>query len=252
MPFLADNVFTVLMLLSAVVGLWLAMAQRRYQARRLGVAIATFSLIGVIMPFETPGVGPVEHFQFWVCGIGALAGGISMISTRNPVHGALWFAVATISVCGLFLLQAAPFLAAATVIVYAGAIIVIFLFVIMLAQQNGVAAYDRNLRAPTMAILMSAVVLVTMVAALHDFHGDSPMAIADRAKQTDQLDEAKQTETAPPEGTAETPEELGAMHTLGQALFVDHLLAVELAGTLLLVATFGAILLAPRRASGTL
>jgi NADH-quinone oxidoreductase subunit J len=255
MPFLADNLFTVLMLLSAVVGLWLAMAQRRFQARRLGVAVATFSLIGVIMPFETPGVGPVEHFQFWVCSIGALTGGISMISSRNPVHGALWFAVATMSVCGLFLLQAAPFLAAATIIVYAGAIIVTFLFVIMLAQQNGVAAYDRNARGPTMAILMSAVVLVTMVAALHDFHGDSPMALADQAERADQADNNDQpvrAESVAPEGAADTPAELGAMHSLGRSLFVDHLLAVELAGTLLLIATVGAILLAPRRATGTL
>jgi len=248
MPFLADNLFTVLMLFGAVVGLWLAMAQRRFQAKRLGVAIATFSLLGVILPFDTPGVGAVEHFQFWVCSIGALVGGVSMISSRDPVHGALWFAVATISVCGLFLMQAAPFLAAATVIVYAGAIIVTFLFVMMLAQQNGVSAYDRNPRGPTMAILMSAVVLVTMIAALHDFHGDSPMALADRAARAEEGEP-----TAPPEGSAaETPPKLGAMHTLGRSLFVDHLLAVELAGTLLLIATVGAILLAPRRATGTL
>ena len=60
-----------------------------------------------------------------------------MITNRNPVYSALWFALATLSVCGLFLLQSAPFLAAATVIVYAGAIIVTFMFVIMLAQQSG-------------------------------------------------------------------------------------------------------------------
>ena len=71
-----------------------------------------------------------------------------MITSRNPVYAALWFALATLSTCGLFLLQSAPFLAAATIIVYAGAIIVTFLFVIMLAQQAGATVYDQRSRQP--------------------------------------------------------------------------------------------------------
>ena len=58
-----------------------------------------------------------------------------MITDRNPLYAALWFALTTLAVCGLFLINSAPFLAAATIIVYAGAIVVTFLFVIMLAQQ---------------------------------------------------------------------------------------------------------------------
>ena len=69
-----------------------------------------------------------------------------MITSRDPVYAALWFALATLGVCGLFLLQSAPFLAAATIIVYAGAIIVTFLFVIMLAQQQGRSVYDHRAR----------------------------------------------------------------------------------------------------------
>ena len=76
---------------------------------------------------------------------------ILMITNRNPVYSALWFALATLSVCGLFLLQSAPFLAAATVIVYAGAIVVTFVFVIMLAQQSGATVYDQRSRQPFLA-----------------------------------------------------------------------------------------------------
>jgi NADH-quinone oxidoreductase subunit J len=238
MPFLADNLFTTLMLGGAIVGLWLAMANRRFQSRRLGVAVATASLLGVVTPFETPGTDVVEKVQFWVYGVGAVLGGVSMIASREPVHGALWFAIATLSACGLFLLQSAPFLAAATVIVYAGAIIVTFLFVIMLAQQHGGAAYDRNPRRPTMAILVSVAVLSVLVASLHELHGDGPIAM----KENRATPRAVATDLSAGEAS-----ELGAMHSLGRSLFVDHLLAVELAGTLLLIATVGAILLAPRR-----
>ena len=70
------------------------------------------------------------------------------ITSRNPIYSALWFAMVVIATAGLFLLAGAPFLAAGTMIVYAGAIIVTFLFVIMLAQMEGKATYDRAARAP--------------------------------------------------------------------------------------------------------
>ncbi len=68
------------------------------------------------------------------------------ITSRDPIHSALWFAAVVLSTSGLFLLAEAQFLAAGTVIVYAGAIIVTFLFVIMLAQMEGRAVYDRAAR----------------------------------------------------------------------------------------------------------
>ena len=87
-------------------------------------------------------------FFFYVFGVGAIAGGVLTITSRNPVYSALWFAMVVIATAGLFLLAGASFLAAGTVIVYAGAIIVTFLFVIMLAQMEGKALYDRAARAP--------------------------------------------------------------------------------------------------------
>ena len=70
------------------------------------------------------------------------------VTSRNPIYSALWFASVVLSTSGLFLLAGAPFLAAGTIIVYAGAIIVTFLFVIMLAQMEGKALYDRAARRP--------------------------------------------------------------------------------------------------------
>ena len=89
-----------------------------------------------------------------------------MITNRNPVYSALWFALVTLSICGLFLLQSAPFLAAATIIVYAGAIVVTFVFVIMLAQQSGATIYDQRSRQPLLATIAAFVLLGALLATI--------------------------------------------------------------------------------------
>jgi NADH:ubiquinone oxidoreductase subunit 6 (subunit J) len=96
----------------------------------------------------------------------ALIGGGLLISQRNPVHAALSFALVVLSTCGLFLLQAAPFLTAATTIVYAGAIVVTFLFVIMLAQQAGSSDADQRSREPLLATVAGFVLLGTLLSLL--------------------------------------------------------------------------------------
>jgi NADH-quinone oxidoreductase subunit J len=68
---------------------------------------------------------------------------VATISARSPVYSAIWFALALLGTAGLFLLQGSQFLGVATVAVYAGAIVVTFLFVLMLAQPEGHAFYDR-------------------------------------------------------------------------------------------------------------
>ena len=65
------------------------------------------------------------------------------VTFRNPVYCAIWFALSLLGTAGLFLFQGAQFLGVATVVVYAGAILVTFLFVLMLAQPAGSAFYDR-------------------------------------------------------------------------------------------------------------
>ncbi|GIW79700.1 MAG: hypothetical protein KatS3mg105_1507 [Gemmatales bacterium] len=91
-----------------------------------------------------------------------ISGGL-LITLRNPVRAALSFALVILSTCGLFLLQAAPFLTAATIIVYAGAIIVTFLFVIMLAQQEGLSDADRRSREPMLSAVAGFVLLAALL-----------------------------------------------------------------------------------------
>src|SRR5208282_5705768 len=96
----------------------------------------------------------------------AVTAGVMMITQKNPVHAALSFALVVLSSCGLFLLQAAPFLMAATIIIYAGAIVVTFLFVIMLAQQAGQSNADQRSREPFLATVAGFVLLAAILALL--------------------------------------------------------------------------------------
>ena len=90
---------------------------------------------------------------FILFSLGALVFGTVLVVQRNPARGAIAFAFVILSTCGLFLLLAAPFLMAATIIIYAGAIIVTFLFVLMLSQVEGPSDENDRSREPLMGSL---------------------------------------------------------------------------------------------------
>ncbi len=118
------------------------------------IGFTALLLGGILLPHYTGAqVSWMFDLFFYLFAGGAIAAAGAMITQRNPVYAALYFALVILQVCGLFLLLSGPFLAAATVIVYAGAIIVTFLFVIMFAQQSGLAQYDRRSREPFLASL---------------------------------------------------------------------------------------------------
>lgn len=100
----------------------------------------------------------------------AIVFAVLMITGRNPARSALAFAVVVLSTCGLFLLLAAPFLMAATIVIYAGAIIVTFLFVIMLSQQSGPSSADLRSRDPDLAVVAGFVLLAMLLVGLQRVH----------------------------------------------------------------------------------
>jgi NADH:ubiquinone oxidoreductase subunit 6 (subunit J) len=115
-------------------------------------------------------------------GLAVLGGGV-MLAQTHPVQAALAFALVVLSTCGLFLLQAAPFLMAGTIIIYAGAIVVTFLFVIMLAQQSGRSSADQRTREPLLASLAGFVLLAVLLCVL--FRSYEPSTASDTTKQLD-------------------------------------------------------------------
>lgn len=159
---------------------------------------------------------------FWVlAGVTLIAAGAA-VTLRSPVYCAVWFALSLLGTAGLFLFQGAQFLAAATIIVYAGAILVTFLFVLMLAQSNGRAYYDRVSWEPLVSAVTGAVLLGILTMAIVSTDFKNTRVIDDEILRGNILS-------------------LDHVAHLGEELFSNYLIAVEVAGTLLLAAFVGAI-----------
>jgi NADH-quinone oxidoreductase subunit J len=241
---------------ASAAGLWLATSPRAARMLRvLGSFVASVGFIAAVATLYQA-VGSRDELtneaMFWIFAGGAILSGVFMITSRDPVYAALWFALATLGACGLFMLVGAPFLAAATIIVYAGAIIVTFLFVIMLAQQTGLSFYDQRARTPVMAIVASLLMLGAMLWSFQKWEAGNV-----RGRVSDD----STSNAGPALAVGEQPNPLSrpaddksfhTMRSLGRSLFGDYLYAVEIAGALLLIAGIGAIAIAPRRAEGTI
>jgi len=254
---LRENYGLVIPLLLGAAAVWLLMPRAAGAGSRTAGAVAGLAaLVTAGLWLTHPSDGATRTFMFYLFAAGAVAGAALMITHHNPVYAALWFAVATLCVCGLFLLRSAPFLAAATVIVYAGAIIVTFLFVIMLARQHGAPLYDRQAARPFLTTVVAFAVLGGMLYTLREWRAAVPQtAVVEGVEVVTRGTRYLTTPVAAEANPLSRPvenAELGTMRGLGRSLFGDYLFAVEIAGTLLLVAAIGAIALSPRRSQGTL
>lgn len=156
------------------------------------LGLAALLLLGVqlIQP-EPIWVETVLFYAF--AGLAVLSGGV-MVAQTQPVRAALSFALVVLSTCGLFLLQAAPFLMAATIIIYAGAIVVTFLFVIMLAQQSGLDNADYRSREPLLACIAGAVLLAALLCVLQRDYTAMPDNQDKLARINKHLDELREHE----------------------------------------------------------
>jgi NADH-quinone oxidoreductase subunit J len=216
--------------------LWLLIPGGRFHAtpwRILGGLLTLAS--GVLFAVELPTFGPLgTQVMFWVLSVVTLGSAVAMLSAHSPVYSALWFALSLIGTAGVFLMQGAEFLGVATIVVYAGAIVVTFLFVIMLAQPEGHAVYDRLSWGwfPRPAAILTAAIFLGMLAAATTGLKSQADAPAAEAVSTEQL--------------AENGGVLAPLHmaNLGRQLFSGELVAVEVAGTLLMAALVGAIAIA--------
>src|SRR5258708_11236792 len=97
----------------------------------------------------------VQWVAFLVLSLLTLGGGIMVVSDYNLFHGALWLLVSLFGVAGLFVMLAAPFLAAVQVLVYMGAIVILIIFAIMLTQRLMGSKEESNQRWP-LGLVMSA------------------------------------------------------------------------------------------------
>lgn len=223
----------ILATLLGALGMWLLLPRGTAGGRVVGAALAVVAL--GLWGWQLPGLGDwLAQSAFYVLAGVTVVAAAAAVTFRNPVYCAVWFGLSLLGTAGLLLLIGAQFLAVATVVVYAGAILVTFLFVLMLAQPEGKAPYDRvgwePLVSSAIGAAMVGVLSLTISSVLHSAGQTSTLAVA----------EAEQARAA---GV------LAAEHVarLGGELFGRHLIAVEVAGTLLLAALIGAAVIAGRQ-----
>ena len=233
---------------------WWLMPSVKQRPRILGGLAGLAAILMMQMMLLPPAGDAVRNGLFFLFAAAAVISAALMITDRNPVYSALWFALVTLAVCGLFLLNTAPFLAAATIIVYAGAIIVTFLFVIMLAQQQGTAeSYDTRPVQPGFASLGAFILLGALFFTLQEWGRIGGVGASEHAEPGQFISVPADLHPNPLSQAAhDNPTEICSLRVLGRSLFGDYLYSVEMAGTVLLIATIGAIAIAPRRSQGTL
>ncbi|MFN7734915.1 MAG: NADH-quinone oxidoreductase subunit J [Pirellula sp.] len=264
-----DGHFSKAMLLVIVVGAVAYWLLQRGVVRSKPLAIAGALLFGLacVMAFSAipkPTTFPAENtfsdylepvVKMCFCLLAA-GGGLGFIVAREPVHAALGFATCVLSTCGILFMQHAYFIAAATMIVYAGATIIIFLFVLMFAQQTKLRIYDVELIRPAVAAFIATALLITITYSVSDEGEILPTKMdLTRSRSLAAVSNNPETELPPvpqPGITASESAKFVPSKTsgLGRAMYTDYLLAIELAGTVLLVATIGAIALAQKPEEG--
>jgi NADH-quinone oxidoreductase subunit J len=171
-------------------------------------------------------------FHFYLFGVIALASAIAFVTRKSPVAAALWLVNTMFSLAALFVMLDAQFIGVMQVLVYAGAIMVVFLFVVMLLNLGHPSELaDARGKGWKFAAALVGLGLLSEI-----------MVIA-RTKLREQL-------IVPREFNDRQLQKLNAVGTIAQPLFKDYLLAFELTSVLLLVAIAGAVVLARGRAAG--
>jgi NADH-quinone oxidoreductase subunit J len=145
------------------------------------IAAAVVLLSWITASFGEPAKDTIEKCLFWLFSGSAIFFATVFLTQRNPARGAIAFAFVIVSVCGLFLLLAAPFLMAATIVIYAGAIIVTFLFVLMLSHTGEAADENDRSREPLLGSLAGFCFLGLVLFANYL---SSPQAVADGGRES--------------------------------------------------------------------
>jgi NADH-quinone oxidoreductase subunit J len=170
-------------------------------------------------------MGLFYTFHFYLFGVIAIISAVTFVSRKSPVAAALWLVNTLFCLAALYVMMDAQFIAAIQVLLYAGAIMVVFLFVVMLLNLGQASDVTDMVSGKTkLAAAIVGVLLLAEVFVLWRDGGTPPPA------RTEQL-------------------EPGVINQVAAPLFRDYLLAFEITSVLLLVAIVGAVVLAKRRAT---
>lgn len=164
-------------------------------------------------------------FAFYLFALSVIAGGFFTVVSRNPVHSVLWLILSFLSAAGLFVLLGAEFVAMLLIIVYVGAVAVLFLFVVMMLDVDFAELKAEMAKYMPLALLIGLVILMQFV-----------MAFA--AWESNTVAQSLRTQVV--------PVDRHNTEALGMILYDQYFLLFQLSGLILLVAMIGAIVLTLR------
>jgi len=163
---------------------------------------------------------------FYLLAAVAVVGGLMVVTAKNPVHSVLWLILTFFSSAGLFVLLGAEFLAMLLVVVYVGAVAVLFLFVVMMLDVDFVKLREGYARYLPLAAVVAGVLLIEMI--MISLVVVSGGAAADAA------------------GPAVAAADMTNAEAIGRVLYTDYVYIFQAAGIVLLIAMIGAIVLTLR------
>ena len=173
----------------------------------------------------------IQGLAFYLFAFIAVASGVMVISAKNPVHSVLFLILAFFSAAGLFVLMGAEFLAMILVIVYVGAVAVLFMFVVMMLDINFVEMRQGFLQYLPIGALVGLILLFELILIFGSWV-ISPESSAVAAVPIPPIDQVTNTEA------------------IGRVLYTDYIYLFQVAGLILLIAMIGAIVLTLRRREG--
>lgn len=161
----------------------------------------------------------ISEIIFWCLSALAIGSALMVITSKNPIYSVLWLIIVFFAISGHYILLNAQFLAVVNIIVYAGAIMVLFLFVIMLMNLNADNEPQKNKWLKFAGAISGGSLLLIIVAAL------------------------RQAQELGVQQVNLTGGKIGLIHNLGKVLFTDYVLPFEIASVLFLSAMVGAVVI---------
>ena len=276
LPQVLSPMAILLLCIAAGVATYLLLPGRRRgpAARGAGGALMILAALGLgllLIRYAAANSAGGVGVYFWVFSAIGLGGALRVITHPRPVYAALYFVLTVFATAGLFILLWAEFMAAALVLIYAGAILVTYVFVIMLAASttragvDKVSEYDAVSRDPVVASAVGVALMGVMLFVIFD--RAEPLRVGDRtytyaATKTvgDRHIDVQGEVNAPNPALARQripaelvpapgrdPEPAYSVQALGRYLFREQAVNLELAGLILTLGMVGAILIARRR-----
>jgi NADH-quinone oxidoreductase subunit J len=159
-------------------------------------------------------------YIFWILAVSSVISALAVVLTRHPVRSVLFLVVTFFCISGQYILMNAQFLAVVNIIVYAGAIMVLFLFVLMLLNLSKETEPQKSNVIQFIAVICAGMLLITLIAALRD--------------------------ASAAQDVVNDIQRIGLVKELGRKLFSDYVIPFEVSSILFIAAMVGAVLLGKR------